>query len=225
MIQTKKIGGRRFVPVVAAVALLLTYGIAQGWWMRRWSDTSKLYRAVEQLNGLPANLGNWSGQPLTLTQREIEIGQISGYYYRRFVQPYTGKAMTVLLVCGQPGPIAAHSPEVCFEGAGYKEVAPPVRRQFEVGRSGHRGEFWSAAFRKDAAALPDPLHVTWSWTTTGYWQAASAPRFRFAAEPVLFKLYVVQHLGRLDEPGARETSDQFMRLLLPELQRTLFKLD
>jgi hypothetical protein len=211
----------RFFPIVAGALLLVGYGIVEGAWTNRWENTVNWNGATATLGDVPMVLKNWTGHDLKLTDRERVIGQIQAYWYRRYVQQGTGKTMTVLVVCGRPGPIAAHSPEVCFAGAGYTEVGTAYRRSAPSSFENGAGEFWTASFRKGDAPLPDPLRVTLSWNATGQWQAPSQPRWSFARYPILFKLYLVQSLNRLDAPDAKQTEDEFMSLLLPELHSRL----
>jgi hypothetical protein len=211
----------RYLPIIVSVFLFIGYGAAEAWWTNRWHDID-FTGPVRRLDDIPNSLGGWVSEPLKLTEREISIGQIQSYWYRRYVHASTGKVLTVLLVAGSPGPIAAHTPEVCFAGAGYSDVAEPVRRPFSDRATGVSSEFWTMNFRKVDGAFPDPLRVTWSWTADGMWQAAASPRFSFARYPVLYKLYVIQQLTRLDDPDAKDTCDKFLSLLLPELRRRLF---
>jgi hypothetical protein len=84
------------------------------------------------------------------------------------------------------------------------------------------GSFWVANFEKSAAPLTQPLRVTWSWNASGDWDAAGSPRFRFARDPVLYKLYLIQDLSRLDDPDAKESCKHFMASFLPEVQKRIF---
>jgi hypothetical protein len=209
-------------PVAAAAVLLVSYGVAEGWWTNRWRDSDNLETAFGRAQSLPMTLGNWNAQPLELTARELAVGQIKGSCYRRYVNRATGKAVTMLLVCGRPGPIAAHAPDVCFAGAGYEEVSNSVRRPVPAAAAGVNGDFHTANFRKQDGPIPHPLRVSWSWNAGGDWQTPASPRFSFARYPVLYKLYLVQQLDHTDDQVAQDACDDFMRQLLPELQRRLF---
>jgi uncharacterized protein DUF3485 len=212
----------RLLPILVVAPLLLGYGLIEGRWTNRWNPPAALQAAADRLQGFPMALGEWSGQAVELSERELAVGQIKGYAYRRYVHPPTGKVIAVLLVCGRPGPISAHTPDVCFAGSGYGMIAEPVRLATSAGPADPAGELWTANFCKEDGPLPDPLFVAWGWNVTGGWEAPANPRLRFARYPMLFKLYVVQHLASLSEPDAKETYQEFMSLLLPELQRRLF---
>ena len=56
----------------------------------------------------------------------------------------------VLLLCGRPGPVSVHTPDLCFPGAGFQEAGEPTRCPIP-GSPGDR--FWVRHFRK-AAAVP-----------------------------------------------------------------------
>jgi hypothetical protein len=207
----------RLMPVWVAAPLLLGYGLVEGWWTNRWHGSDDFQTVAAQLDTLPMVLVNWTARPLELTERERAIGQIKAWSYRRYLDSTSGKAITVLVVCGRPGPVAAHAPDVCFSGAGYKPTGEPVRRTLDGG-----AETWTGAFRKDTGPVPDFLRVTWSWNATGAWEASSSPRLAFARYPILVKLYVLQHATVPDEASAKETCDAFLAVLLPELQQRLF---
>lgn len=41
-----------------------------------------------------------------------------------YVHRTNGRAAAAMLMCGRPGPIAVHTPDVCYPGAGYRQVGP-----------------------------------------------------------------------------------------------------
>src|SRR5687768_16522198 len=142
---------KHFIPGIAGAVLLVGYGVAEGWWTNRWAPPIDWNAPIERLERIPLRLGSWIGENVKLTERELAIGHIKGYWHRRYLQPSNGKIMTVLLVCGRPGPIAAHSPEVCFAGAGYSQVGVATRRTAPARYKNGNGEFWTASFRRDDA--------------------------------------------------------------------------
>jgi hypothetical protein len=129
--------------------------------------------------------------------------------------------LTVLLVCGDPGPIAAHTPEICFAGAGYRSRGEPNRQGYPSGLRGLPHEFFTADFRHESNPMAETLRVTWGWRASNRWDASASPRMEYAHERLLLKLYIVEHLSG-PETGNTNGAASFMPILLPELE-TLFE--
>src|SRR5436305_1973967 len=115
----------RLLPLISAVPVVLAFGTAEALWTNRRAAADTSAAAAERLGGLPLSVGDWQGQALELDPRQISKAGISGYLMRQYVHRPTGNAVTVLLLCGRPGPIAVHPPDVCYGGAGFATVAPP----------------------------------------------------------------------------------------------------
>jgi hypothetical protein len=212
----------RFYLILAALPLLVAYGLAEGVWTNRWYSSRALERAATQLRLVPQTVGDWqAGEDLKLEDWELKQGEIGAYLKRRYVRPATGDVVSVLIVCGRPGPIALHPPDVCFEGVGYQPVRPPVQMPL-TGGGGGRAALWEAVFQKPSAAVPDRLHTRWAWSDTGDWLAADHPRMQFARSPILYKLYLVRQVLAEDGPAGDDPSADFLRLFLPELNKCLF---
>ena len=77
--------------------------------------------------GRPPTVGDWEGRPLEVEPRELAAAGVIGGVLRRYVNRQDGRAVTVLLVCGPPGPIAVHTPDICFAGIGYDVVGAQAR--------------------------------------------------------------------------------------------------
>ncbi|HEV3262991.1 MAG TPA: exosortase-associated EpsI family protein [Gemmataceae bacterium] len=212
----------RTVPIPAAVCLLIGYGLAEGLWTNRWVHSGAIESAVARLAEVPLTIGDWDATAKELSPREVEAGQIDGYLSREYVNRQTRTAVSVLIVCGRPGPIAVHSPEVCYAGAGYQVAAEPVKHAVTVAATGESATFKTARFLSPENALPDPLRIFWAWTGDGVWKAPDNPRLQFAGSPVLYKLYVVRHTGNGDASLDKEPALKLVQLLLPELQKSLF---
>lgn len=211
----------RHLPTALAIALLLAAGYAHGRRIDRWGTYRGLALGIERLPRLPSAVASWRGEDFAVDpdyRRRLERLGMKAMVNRRYVDARTGDAVSLLAVVGPVGPIATHTPEACYGGAGY-ELAAPAARYFPPDTD---DSFWYGDFRKVDAAVPAGLRILWAWSPGGPWQAVEEPRASFAAERVLFKVYVV-HEGletgppRDDEPGPR-----FLRALLPELRATLF---
>jgi hypothetical protein len=177
-----------------------------------------LERATARLADLPMTLGDWDGYPERLDDRQLAAADVSGHLLRRYVDRQTGAVVTVLLLCGRPGPISIHAPEVCCRGAGYDQV----RARAKHSGDGQGGEFWVSCFDKQQSAAPEPLRVLYAWNAAGKWEAPESPRTVFAHFPALYKLYVIRPLVREDESLDEDPSVGFLRVLLPALQKALF---
>jgi hypothetical protein len=219
----------RLMPVATAVLLLLAYGLADGYWTDRWSLSRELAEAPARLAAVPLRVGDWEGEESELDPRQARQGEIKGSILRRYTNRATGEALSVLLVCGRPGPIAVHSPEVCLGGAGFELQREEERRG--VSGPGLSGEdsFWEGRFHKPAEAVPEVIDVDWSWNAGAGWKAVKNPRLFFARQRVLYKLYVTRAVARPDAaPGAgaageaRGPSREFLTVFLPEVDRALF---
>src|SRR5262245_32289500 len=116
----------RYTPALVAVALVVVSGLVHGFWTDRWSTSHAPAEAAERLARVPLDAGEWQGQDLPNATRFTEA--ITGQMYRRYVHRSTGSVVTVALICGLPGPVSIHTPDVCYKAGGY-EVATPARFQ------------------------------------------------------------------------------------------------
>jgi hypothetical protein len=206
----------RVCAVLTVLAALVSSGVVQGLWTNRWASTAALERATARMAGLPMTLGDWDGRPGEVDPRQLDVADVSGCLCRHYVNRRTGAVVTVLLLCGRPGPIAVHTPEVCYPGAGFAQVGGRVKRA----APGQAGEFWAYRFQKDAA-VPERLSVLATWNAAGRWEAAEHPRAAFAAYPALYKLYLIRPVPPEDEPAEDGPSAEFLRALLPALGECL----
>ncbi|HEY1380608.1 MAG TPA: exosortase-associated EpsI family protein [Gemmataceae bacterium] len=210
----------RVLPIVTVFAGVLVAGLVPGLWAGRWTASAAVDDAAARLAAVPATVGDWAGRDQEVNPREREVAQVAGFLSRRYVHARTGQAVSVVLLCGRPGPVSLHTPEVCYLGAGFEEIG--TRSPVDVpGSPGDR--LWTRRFRKTAAA-PAYLRVLYGWSATGPWEAPdeNPPRLTFARKPALYKLYVVRELARPDEPLDGDPALDFVRGLLPELRGVLF---
>ena len=147
----------------------------------------------------------------------MKLARLSGYVLRRYANPETKDVVTVLLVCGKPGPVAVHTPDVCFQGAGARMTAGPDRQALEG------SEFWAGRF--DVAGSP-PANVLWAWSAAGGpWEAPDRPRGHFARSKALFKMYLIHSTALVTgppvAPGADPVLAAFARDVLPAVRAAL----
>jgi hypothetical protein len=211
---------KRFYPVVAALAVVLITGVVHGLWTDRWApEHGPVHDAAARLDQLPMTLGDWEGQTVEIDPRDLE--SISGYLCRRYVNRRDHHEVSVFLVCGRPGPVAIHTPDLCYQASGY-EVGPRATYTREPGADSPAAAFFTAQCRKVKATEQTRLRIFWSWYAGGTWQVADNPRLTFARHPVLYKLYLVHKTYTANEAFAEDPCTDLMKQLLPELERSVF---
>jgi hypothetical protein len=211
----------RLLPALGAFGLLLGSGVVHRLWTGAWTASNEPAASAARLADVPLTIGDWKGQPSEINQREVEVAQLAGYLLRHYVRS-TGEKVTVLLVCGRPGPICVHTPDVCFTGQGGFEVdgeQAPFR--MEEGVDAPPAEFIKASMVKKGGGAEQWLRVYWSWKAGGPWRAPKHQRLVFGGSPALYKLYLVCYAA----PGAKlpeqDPCVDLMRDLLPELEKAL----
>jgi hypothetical protein len=208
------------LPFAVGLAVVIAAGLVYGAWTQRWRKSPDLEAAAARLRNLPDAVGRWKGEPVEVDPQELALAGAEGAWVRRFTHERTGATVQVALVCGRPGPISVHRPENCYRGAGFDLAAPPTPYTLRPTPDAPPAAFWTGRFTRPEAG-GESLRVFWSWYADGAWRAPDNPRWEFARQPALYKLYVVRETGgrgdRLDDDPAVE----FMRQLVPELSRVL----
>lgn len=218
----------RHLPLALAIGLVLGTGAVRGLWTNRWSASQDVHRAVARLALVPNKVGPWEGIDQPFDLKEVRAAGIEGAASRRYTNAETGQVVDLLIVCGTPGPIAVHTPDVCYGGSGYAVLSEDVRN---IEPGGH--EFRRLRMTKPDAVVPEYLDVNYAWSSAdGHWQAPSPDRSRFvfAGGRFLDKLYAIRSVPPAEAAGDRpddqgETPDpalEFLKALLPALKGTVF---
>src|SRR4051812_23326676 len=100
----------RILPVLTVVGVVTLSGVVHGVWTNRWGSTRAVEEASARLQDVPMTVGEWDGQAKELSEREIALAEINGYFSRNYVNRRTGSMVSVLLICGRPGPVSVHTP-------------------------------------------------------------------------------------------------------------------
>ena len=200
------------IPVLAAV-LLVGSAYVHGRLTDRWGVPTERLDASQKVNQLPLVLGDWEGTDDTIDDQSLAIANVNSYVSRRYVHKYNRADITILLVCGRPGSVGAHPPEVCYAASGYT-AAEKLTRPFGDDKA------WMSLFNRQSPN-PDTLRIVWAWGTAGRWTASLSPRTEYAANPYLYKFYVIQRVP--PTPGTRddEALNGFLDAFLPACRECL----
>jgi hypothetical protein len=212
-----------FLFVLLAVLLLVSAGLVHGVLTNRWSTPAELKAAAARCENVPLSMGEWKGGPgQSIPNEAIKLAGIEGYVARRYTHPKLGE-VHLLLVCGRPGPISVHTPDICFPAEGFKLVGKPRKTLVTPSGGEPSGEFWTAEFKSPNPAGPT-IRAFWAWGNGGAWSAPGGsfgPRWGFGGSTYLYKLYVTSTIPRVDDPIETDPSLDFLNVLLPELRPAL----
>jgi hypothetical protein len=214
----------RVLPFVVGLGLLIGSELFHGHWTNRWRLSGELEAWCAKLprQNEPMIVGDWKGHPSPpLQEQDIIIGEIAGYFHQEFIHP-RGYAVRVLVVCGRPGPIAVHTPEVCLGGEGFSLESSKQRHIASLAPPDQPAEFWVGQFYRSDGALRSDQRQFWTYSADGSWTAEDNPRFRFARFPALYKIYIMRQMARKDEKLEEDPTVEFIKVFMPEMQKRLF---
>ena len=201
-------------------------GLADGRFNDRSETQSKLTSASGVLTNLPLRCNDWRGSPMDLNPEELKIAEAAGAILRRYTHQKTGEVFTVLALCGSPGPISVHPPTACYTARGYRIEDSPI--QVTLSGDSYDHTVKAAEFANPAGFANDRVGILWTWSADGTWSVPSNPRFQFADQPALFKLYVTwdrrtdsrEFQDSIPESFFRELTEQFRNHLTRQMFQT-----
>ncbi len=211
----------RKLPVLIAIPLVAAYGLAEGIWSNRWQTSNDLNQAVDRMKDVPLHFGEWQGSDQSMNEDELRQFDMAACLVRTYTNRSTYETIRIVLICGTPGPTAVHTPDVCYRGAGYTMKGDAIRYS-EAAESAAPLELWTARFEKPKSALAGDLRIYWGWSTNGSWLSPDSPRWYFAGQKFLYKLYVIRAVPQDSKGTQDEVCLQFLHEFLPELNPVLF---
>ncbi|MGL6075096.1 MAG: exosortase-associated EpsI family protein [Fimbriiglobus sp.] len=178
------------------------------------SEDAKAVQA--KLTSLPTTLGDWTSVTESIPEKQLVIAEAQANMRRVYTHPKLRASVNVMILYGAPGPLGAHTPETCYEGAGFKQVGSPMTKSV----SGKPADFWSCNF-ETGDVIPTTVNVNWAWGVDGAWKASDNPRFDFAAHSTIYKLYVTRVVPAKAGPNDKNPIDEFLPQFLEQLQNHL----
>ena len=206
---------RDCLPVAAAVLLVVAAGLAHGKVTDRWQSNEELANAAARLSQIPDSIGDWSSTDVTKNSEELAIAEAAGYLCRHYRHARTGEEVTVLLLCGPPGPISVHPPTACYRARGYRLLSDP--QLTELSSDERQDQFQLAEFQGQSTLTEDRVAIMWGWSAARQWSAPESPRFAFAGEPTLYKFYVTWDRSHDQRPLAETLPRDFLSAFLPAI--------
>jgi len=206
--------------IAVAVVLIVGAGLIEGVWTSRWGLSPAQGALRARFESIPMVIGDWKGTAHEVPALDRAVAGATACLGATYTNATRGVTVSVLLVGGLPGKISTHTPDVCYRGAGYT-LTLPTEFDYRYGGDEHRSVFQTSLATHEGTT-PSVLRIFWSWNASKGWSAPENPRWSFASEPALCKLYVIRETwGQVVEPESDPCKD-FLAAFLPELDRHLF---
>ncbi len=196
-------------------------GIVHSQMTNSWKLSPVSRVAGERLAGvLPKDFGNWRFDHQNEFPPEVlNILEQPVYVSRVYQHVQTGDTVTVAVIVGNTGPVAVHTPEICYSSRDYT-VAGDRTKQAIVAADGRQHQLWRLELEANQAdALP--LTVLYGWTTGTQWEATERPRYAFGGLSHLYKLQVAAILPERRGDPEFDPVQEFLAGFLSQLQPQL----
>ena len=192
------------------IGLTLLSAVVHGSLDGRWSAATDLKAQGAELASLPDKCGDWEvvSKP-ELDQGAMDMLRCFGADQRVYRNEKTDALVNVAIFFGPRGPIAVHTPEVCYDSVGTEQKRE--RRVETVSTATRQHELWSVEFAsKDNPT--DQFEVWYAWSDGDNFDASKHPRFWMTDN-----LYKIQLSGPVAE-GTNQPIQDFLKHFLAQLE-------
>lgn len=202
------------IGLALAASLTLVSGVAHGFLDGRWAQQSDLKSFGNGLGELPESVGDWDlVEQSELADNARRLLRCHGSLVREYQNSNTGDRVSIALLFGPRGPIAVHTPEVCYSSVGTKPDGPRLARTVAIDGVDHT--FWKTKFMREPN--PEPVFEVWyGWSDGGKWFASEHPRFWMTEN-----LFKIQLSGPASEFDSNSACRDFLTAFLPDVQEYL----
>lgn len=202
------------VALATVLALTLMSGLVHGYLDARWTGGPDLVAHGARLNELPEQIGPW----VRVSEKELDASaqnllRCYGALHHEYWNPDTGQRVSVAVLFGPRGPIAVHTPEICYSSTGISPLGERVAETFTT--DGISDELWHVQFRRGDEKVA-VLDVWYAWSDGGPWCAGEYPRFWLTD-----RLYKIQLAGLPATSGSESPCRDFLSYFLPVVRRAL----
>jgi hypothetical protein len=212
---------------LAGFVTLFTVGsIVHGNWTGRWTPLPPLEPYTEQLTRLPAVIGLWVSVDAPLDDPDsLAKAGIHGYFSKFYRHQQSNEQVSVLIVCGRPGPISVHTPDICYRSAGY--VPTTEATSVDVSLPNKIVKVWQMNFSPPASRVGSPpLQIQWTWIGKNGVESPTNARLSFAFQPALYKVYLIREVvSNVSTKEAvaktKRLQDQFAGEFLEKVEKTV----
>ena len=207
--------------IVASFCLIAAGGVVHGLMSNRWERPEESRAIAKRLESLPRQVGVWElKSSKEMSAKTLKTLACDGYLTRTYVNGVTRETVTVAVLLGPPGPMAVHTPEICYSSREYSIEQTRQAAEF-TGSDGGSDQLWQLTLRsRDLHS--HRLRVYYGWSTDGTWQASDSPRYSFADKPFLVKLHIAGQVSPAEDSTTPDPCLRFLKEFTPQLRQHLF---
>jgi hypothetical protein len=210
--------------LAVVLALTVAGGVLQGRISNRWGPSETMLTAGQKLDAVPEDFGGpdnnrWHLQSTdTMSAVAIEMLECTGNIVRTYENRRTGDVVNMFVIVGPTGPIALHTPEVCYSTQNYK--SRDARHEVALPDTQGQDKFWALSF-KSKTVQEEVLLTYYAWSTGDRWSAPNDARFAFAGRPYLYKIQLSSRLPAGTDPKTNDPCKEFLKDFLPVVKKHL----
>lgn len=196
---------------VLCIGLTILSGILRGVVDQRWG-VEGMEEAAVRVEDMPEEVGPWKMvHDGDLDAEAAKMLRCAGSIVRNYVHQGTGEGVSLIFLVGPAGPLAQHTPEVCY-GSGSFTIAEPTRNTVIQEVGDEKNDFLVVTFSENHVGNR-LLRVYYAWNNKGKWLAPSQPRAAFAGIPMLYKVQIATNA--LGDKNTQDAAARFLQACLP----------
>lgn len=219
-----------YIGVALLVVITCTAGWLQGTMTNRFGVPEDMHEGAAKLANLRKILEKQSfgerGQWKMIKQSEmtnliVETLECEGYINASFVNTeIPSLQINGFIIIGPPGPVAVHTPEICYSSQNY-DITDKRERVRIFPKGPQEDEFWGLTLRSKQVDA-DILRVYYSWANLGPWTAPDIPRITYGGGSKLYKMQLAVKLPPDAKLEQGDACQDFLRAFLPVVNAQLF---
>lgn len=204
-------------PFAIVIGMILLSAGVHGYFDGRWAKPTDLIAQGQKLDQLPDRCGPWVLlQTMDLEENAARILRCYGSTVRVYQHETTKSMVNVAVLFGPRGPIAVHTPEICYSSVGTEQLGERAEKSVRVAGQSHG--LWSVQFGEkflDGSSGQPSLDVWYGWSDGGAWMASENPRFWMTTN--LYKIQVAGPPEQAGTPSCENFLKEFLPILMPLL--------
>lgn len=222
-----------YIGVALLVVITLATGLLQGKMTNRFGLPEDMNEAAHKLENLRKVLespkfsfgerGQWrmvkSSKMANLVVETLECRE---YLNASFVNSEVPSLqINGFIILGPPGPVAVHTPEICYSSKDY-DITDERERVRIFPKGPQEDEFWGLTLRSKQVDA-DILRVYYAWTSEGPWTAPDIPRITYGGGSKLYKMQLAVKLPPDAKLEQGDACQEFLKAFLPVVNGQLFE--